>query len=96
MKKTTIKSKTVNKPKPRTKMSLRPKKYFKLGIMGLINWETHDWTFKEIAVIMLLVMAFVAGMIWMLKIYALPTLGGPVAFNMGRNLLQKYIKPRGP
>jgi hypothetical protein len=72
------------------------KKPFKLNVLGLLKWESEDWTVKEVAVILILVMIFIITIIIILKVYALPTLGTPMLINKAGIVLNKIIKSRAP
>lgn len=74
----------------------KPKKLFKLNVLGLFTWESEEWTFKEVAIIMLIVMAFILAVIVILKFYAIPALGTPAFINKIGLGLKKIIKPRAP
>lgn len=76
--------------------TLKQKKPFKLNIMGLLKWESEEWTVKEVALILVLVMAFIITIIIMLKMYAIQTLSTPILINKIGNGLQKIIKSRAP
>jgi hypothetical protein len=76
--------------------TLKATKPFKLNVLGLFTWESENWTVKEVALIMAIVMIFILAIIAMLKLYAIPTLGTPVLFkNIGTGI-QKIIKSRAP
>jgi hypothetical protein len=72
------------------------KKIFKLSVLGLFKWESEEYSYKEVAFILGLVMAFIIGIILLLKLYALPTLGTPVLINKAGIVLNKIFKSRAP
>ena len=75
---------------------VKTKKPFKLNVLGLFTLESEDWTFKEVALIMLIVMIFILGIITLLKLYAIPALGTNVVVNKISTGIQKIIKSRSP
>lgn len=74
----------------------KTKKPFKLYVLGLFTWESEDWTVKEVALIMAIVMVFILMIITILKMYAIPTLGTPMLVNKIGSGIQKIIKSRAP
>jgi len=50
-------------------------KPFELNILGLIKLKCEDWSFSQILIIVGILVAFLFGFIFLLKIYALPFLG---------------------
>jgi hypothetical protein len=72
------------------------KKPFKLNVLGLFKWESEEWTVKEVALIMGMIMAFILIIIILLKVYAIPTLGAPVVLNQLGIGLGKMLKSRSP
>lgn len=76
--------------------TVKTKKPFKLNVLGLFTWESEDWTVKEVALIMVIVMVFILGIITLLKLYAIPTLGAQVLVNKIGTGIQKIIKSRSP
>ncbi len=72
------------------------KKPFKLNALGLLKWESEDWTVKEVAAILIPIMIFIITIIIILKSYALPTLGTPMLINKASIFLNKIIKSRAP
>jgi hypothetical protein len=72
------------------------KKSFKLNVLGLLKWESEEWTVKEVALILILVMVFIITIIIVLKVYAIPTLSTPILIDKIGNGLQKIIKSRAP
>jgi len=74
----------------------KTKKPFKLNVLGLFTWESEDWTVKEVALIMAIVMVFILAIIIILKLYAIPTLGTPMLVNKIGSGIQKIIKSRAP
>lgn len=74
----------------------KPKKLFKLSIPGLFKWESEGWTVGEVALIMGMIMIFILAIIILLKMYALPALGGTaVAGQIGIGIT-KIFKSRSP
>lgn len=76
--------------------TVKSKKSFKLNVLGLFKWESEEWTVKEVALIMGIVMVFIITVIIVLKIYAIPTLITPILFDKIVMALGKIIKPRAP
>lgn len=74
----------------------KPRKPFKFQIPGLIKWESVEWTVKEVALIMGLIMIFIIVVIILLKVYVLPAWGGSVALNQIGIGLTKLFKSRSP
>jgi hypothetical protein len=75
---------------------LKPKKPFKLNVLGLFKWESEDWTVNEIALILTMVMAFTLLMVIILKLYVIPAIGTPTVINKATTLIQKITKSRSP
>ena len=75
---------------------MKKKKPFKLNVMGLFNMECEDYTVIQTALLLTLIMAFVMGIIIVLKVYAVPLLGVPMAGNRIMSLIEKIRKPRAP
>ena len=75
---------------------MKKKKPFKLKVMGLFNWESEDYTVRETALLLCLVMAFVIGIIMVLKIYVISTLGVSAAVGGIAEWLEKIRNPRAP
>ena len=76
--------------------TLKTKKTLKLNVLGLFKWESEEWTVKEVAVILVLVMAFVIAIIIVLKVYAIPALGTPVLMDKIGTGISKITKSRSP
>lgn len=74
----------------------KPKKPFKLNVLGLFKWESEEWTVKEVAIILAMVMAFILIMVLLLKLYAVPALGTPMAVSKVGIWLGKITKSRAP
>lgn len=51
-----------------TIMANRIKKTFKVNVLGLFKWESENWTVKEVAFIMAMIMAFILLVIGLLKL----------------------------
>ncbi|MCS3795021.1 hypothetical protein [Niastella sp. OAS944] len=49
-------------------MANRIKKTFKLNVLGLFKWESENWTVKEVAFILAMIMAFILLVIGLLKL----------------------------
>lgn len=77
-------------------MTTKIKKTFKLNVLGLFKWESKEWTVKEVAIILFMVMLFILGIIILLKIYAIPTLGGPILINKISEGITRFSKTRAP
>jgi hypothetical protein len=50
--------------------SPKTRKPFKLNVLGMFKWESEEWTVKEVAIIMGMIMVFLLPIIIVLKIYA--------------------------
>ena len=50
-------------------------KPFELNILGLIKLKCEDWSFGQILIIVGILVTFLFGFIFLLKIYALPFFG---------------------
>lgn len=74
----------------------KPKKPFKFVIPGLIKWESEEWTVKEVALIMGMIMIFIIVVIVLLKVYVIPAWGGSVALNQIGIGIRKIVKSRSP
>lgn len=74
----------------------KTRKSFKLNVLGLFKLESEEWTVKEVALIMGIVMVFIIAVIILLKIYAIPTLGTPMLMNRIGMGIGKIIKSRAP
>jgi hypothetical protein len=77
-------------------METTPKKPFKLTVPGLFKWETEEWTVKETALILGMVMLFIVVLIILLKIYVIPTWAGSVAIKQVGIGIAKISKSRSP
>lgn len=75
---------------------MKKKKPFKLKVMGLFNLESEDYTVGETALLLSLVMIFLIVMVIVLKMYALPVLGIPMAGSGVAAWVDKIRKPRAP
>lgn len=74
----------------------KPKKRFKIIIPGLIKWESEEWTIKEVALIMGMVMIFIIVVIVLLGVYVIPAWGGSVALHQIGIGMTKIFKSRAP
>jgi hypothetical protein len=77
-------------------MANKPKKPFKLNVLGLFKWESENWTVKEVALILAMIMGFILLMIIMLKIYAMPALTAPPLLDKINEAVRKIFNSRGP
>jgi polyferredoxin len=77
-------------------MANRIKKPFKLNVLGLFKWESENWTVKEVALILAMIMAFILILIILLKVYAIPTLtASPILGKIGF-AVRKFLGSRSP
>ena len=76
-------------------MANRTKKPFKLNVLGLFTWESENWTVKEVALILAMIMAFILLIIILLK-YAIPTLTVPPILGKIGFAIRKILSSRSP
>ena len=77
-------------------MANRTKKPFKIKVLGLFTWESENWTVKEVALILAMIMAFILVIIILLKVYAIPTLtASPILGKIGF-AIRKMLGSRSP
>jgi hypothetical protein len=74
----------------------KTKKPFKLNVLGLFKWESENWTVKEVACILAMIMAFILLLIILLKVYAIPTLTGPPLLGKIGFAIRKILHSRSP
>jgi len=48
---------------------------FEINILGLIKLKVKDWTFRQILIMVTILVIFLTGVIILLKLYAIPLLG---------------------
>jgi hypothetical protein len=77
-------------------MANRTKKPFKLNVLGLFKWESENWTVKEIALILAMIMVFILVIIILLKVYAIPTLTAPPLLDKVSVAVRKIFNSRAP
>lgn len=77
-------------------MANRTKKPFKLNVLGLFKWESENWTVKEVALILAMIMAFILLIIILLKVYAIPTLSAPPILGKIGFAIRKLLGARSP
>jgi hypothetical protein len=74
----------------------KTKKPFKLNVLGLFTWESENWTVKEVACILAMIMAFILVIIILLKVYAIPTLTAPPLLGKIGLAIRKIFHSRSP
>jgi hypothetical protein len=74
----------------------KTKKPFKLNVLGLFTWESENWTVKEVACILAMIMAFILLLIILLKVYAIPTLTAPTILGKIGFAIRKILHSRSP
>lgn len=77
-------------------MANRTKKPFKIKVLGLFTWESENWTVKEVALILAMIMVFILVIIILLKVYAIPTLTGPPILGKIGFAIKKILGARSP
>ena len=77
-------------------MTNKTKKPFKLNVLGLFKWESENWTVKEVAFILAMIMAFILLLIILLKVYAVPTLTAPPLLDKVNVAVRKILHSRSP
>lgn len=77
-------------------MANRTKKPFKMKVFGLFTWESENWTVKEVALILAMIMAFILVIIILLKVYAIPTLTAPPILGKIGFAVRKILGARSP
>lgn len=77
-------------------MANRTKKPFKMKVFGLFTWESENWTVKEVALILAMIMVFILLIIILLKVYAIPTLSAPPILGKIGFAIKKILGARSP
>jgi hypothetical protein len=77
-------------------MANRTKKPFKINVLGLFTWESENWTVKEVAFILAMIMAFILLLVILLKVYAIPTLTAPPILGKIGFAIRKILGARSP
>lgn len=77
-------------------MANRTKKPFKLNVLGIFKWESENWTVKEVACILSMIMAFILLLVILLKVYAIPTLTAPPILGKIGFAIRKILSSRSP
>ena len=79
-------------------METNSKEPIKLNVLGLftIQAPVKKVTVKQMILIMVVIMAFIIAMTIILKWYAIPVLGGPVAINQIGIGIAKIFRSRSP
>ena len=80
-------------------MATSSKKTFKLNLLGLFNLETESdktLSFIQILILLIIVLIFLLGVIWQLKVYAIPLLTGVGSIKKVGGFISNIIKTRSP
>jgi hypothetical protein len=77
-------------------MANRTKKPFKMKVLGLFTLEGENWNFRDVALILGMIMVFILLVIILLKVYAFPTLTGPPILDNIGAAVRKILSSRSP